>query len=31
VLERSPAGEEARLLLICAALLVVVVWGCVNL
>lgn len=31
VLERSPAGEEARLLLFCAALLVVVVWGCVEL
>jgi len=31
VLERSPAGEEARLLLFCAALLVIVVWGCVEL
>ncbi|KAI9457424.1 hypothetical protein F5148DRAFT_347802 [Russula earlei] len=31
VLERSPAGEEARLLLICAALFAVVVWGCLNL
>jgi hypothetical protein len=27
VLERSPAGEEARLLLFCAVLLSVVVWG----
>jgi hypothetical protein len=31
VLERSPAGEEARLILFCAALLVIVVWGCVKL
>jgi hypothetical protein len=31
VLERSPAGEEARLLLFSAALLVIVVWGCVEL
>jgi hypothetical protein len=30
-LERSPAGEEMRLLLSCAALLVIVVWGCVKL
>lgn len=31
VLERSPAGEEARLLLFCAVLLSVVVWGCIRL
>jgi hypothetical protein len=31
VLERSPAGEEARLLLLCAVLLAIVVWGCVAL
>jgi hypothetical protein len=31
VLERSPAGEEARLLLFCAVLLSVVVWGCIKL
>lgn len=31
VMERSPAGEEARLLLLCAALLAVVVWGCITL
>lgn len=31
VLERSPAGEEARLLLFCAVLLSVVIWGCIRL
>jgi hypothetical protein len=31
VLERSPAGEEVRLLLFCAALLAIVIWGCVRL
>jgi hypothetical protein len=31
VVERSTAGEEARLLLLCVALLVVVVWGCIAL
>jgi hypothetical protein len=31
VLERSPAGEETRLLLLCAVLLAVVVWGCITL
>lgn len=31
VMERSPAGEEARLLLFCATLLSVVVWGCIRL
>ncbi|KAH9993572.1 hypothetical protein BJV77DRAFT_944266 [Russula vinacea] len=31
VLERSPAGEEARLLLSCAVLVAVVIWGCVRL
>ena len=31
VLERSTAGEEARLLLLCAVLLAIVVWGCVAL
>ena len=31
VLERSPAGEEVRLLLFCAALFVLVIWGCVRL
>jgi hypothetical protein len=31
VLERSPAGEEARLLLFCAVLLSVVLWGCIRL
>jgi hypothetical protein len=31
VLERSPAGEEARLLLLCAVMLGIVVWGCVAL
>ena len=31
VLERSPTGEEARLLLLCAVLLAIVVWGCVVL
>jgi len=31
VLERSPAGEEARLLLFCAVVLTVVVWGCIML
>jgi hypothetical protein len=31
VLERSPAGEEARLLLLCAVMLAIVVWGCVAL
>ncbi|KAI0292701.1 hypothetical protein B0F90DRAFT_224866 [Multifurca ochricompacta] len=31
VLERSPAGEEARLLMFCAILSVVVVWGCIAL
>jgi len=31
VLERSPAGEEVRLLLLCAALLAIVIWGCVRL
>ncbi|KAH8995178.1 hypothetical protein EDB86DRAFT_2804655 [Lactarius hatsudake] len=31
VMERSPAGEEARLLLFCATLLAVVVWGCIRL
>jgi len=31
VVERSTAGEEARLLLLCAVLLGVVVWGCVAL
>jgi hypothetical protein len=31
VLERSPAGEEARLLLSCAVLVAVVIWGCIRL
>jgi hypothetical protein len=31
VLERSPAGEEARLLFSCAALVGVVIWGCIRL
>jgi hypothetical protein len=31
VLERSPAGEEARLLFFCAMLLGIVVWGCITL
>jgi hypothetical protein len=31
LLERSPAGEEARLLLSYAVLAVVVVWGCIRL
>lgn len=31
IVERSPAGEESRLLLLCATLLAVVVWGCVTL
>ena len=31
VLERSPAGEEVRLLLFCAVLLSVVIWGCIRL
>ncbi|KAH8993354.1 hypothetical protein EDB92DRAFT_1934503 [Lactarius akahatsu] len=31
VMERSPAGEEARLLLFCATLLAVIVWGCIGL
>jgi len=30
-LERSPAGEEARLLLFCAILVGVVIWGCIRL
>jgi len=31
VLERSPAGDEARLLLFCAILVGVVIWGCIRL
>jgi len=31
VMERSPAGEEARLLFLCAVLFGVVVWGCITL
>ncbi|KAI0286357.1 hypothetical protein BC826DRAFT_972643 [Russula brevipes] len=31
VLERSPAGEEARLLMFCVVLLAVVIWGCIKL
>jgi hypothetical protein len=31
VLERSHAGEEVRLLLFCAALLAIVIWGCIRL
>jgi hypothetical protein len=31
VLERSPAGEKARLLLSSAVLVAVVVWGCIGL
>jgi hypothetical protein len=31
VLEGSPAGEEARMLLSCAVLMAVVIWGCIRL